>query len=41
MATVFGYHVYDPEHYGVVDFDNTGKALSIEENLPTQKATMQ
>ncbi len=31
MATVFGYHVHDPERYGVVDFDQTGKALSIEE----------
>ena len=31
MATVFGYHVHDPERYGVVDFDNAGKALSIEE----------
>jgi glucose-1-phosphate thymidylyltransferase len=31
MATVFGYHVHDPERYGVVDFDSTGKALSIEE----------
>ena len=30
-ATVFGYYVNDPERYGVVDFDNTGKALSIEE----------
>ncbi len=30
-ATVFGYHVHDPERYGVVDFDDTGKALSIEE----------
>ena len=30
MATVFGYHVQDPERYGVVDFDNAGKALSIE-----------
>ena len=31
MATIFGYHVNDPEHYGVVDFDNTGRILSIEE----------
>ena len=31
MATIFGYHVQDPERYGVVDFDNNGKTLSIEE----------
>jgi len=31
LATVFGYHVHDPQRYGVVDFDPTGKALSIEE----------
>ena len=30
-ATVFGYHVNDPERYGVVDFDNTGKVNSIVE----------
>jgi len=30
-ATVFAYHVNDPQRYGVVDFDNTGKAQSIEE----------
>ena len=30
-ATVFGYHVTDPERYGVVDFDDKGQALSIEE----------
>ena len=30
-ATVFAYHVNDPERYGVVHFDNDGKALGIEE----------
>lgn len=31
MATVFGYYVKDPQSYGVVEFDNCGKVLSIEE----------
>ena len=30
-ATIFGYHVQDPERYGVVEFDEKGHAISIEE----------
>src|SRR5512136_190112 len=30
-ATIFGYHVNDPERYGVVEFDGHGQAISIEE----------
>lgn len=30
-ATVFGYYVDDPERFGIVEFDKTGKAVSIEE----------
>jgi len=38
MATVFGHHVHDPERYGVVDFDASGKALSIEEKPEKPKS---
>lgn len=37
-ATVFGYYVSDPERYGVVDFDNSGKATSIEEKPANPKS---
>ncbi|MDB4792835.1 glucose-1-phosphate thymidylyltransferase RfbA, partial [bacterium] len=37
-ATVFGYHVNDPERYGVVDFNEEGKALSIEEKPSEPKS---
>ena len=37
-ATIFGYHVKDPERFGVVDFDTNGKVTSIEEKPKNPKS---
>ncbi|MDH1146519.1 glucose-1-phosphate thymidylyltransferase RfbA [Pseudomonas mosselii] len=37
-ASVFAYHVHDPERYGVVEFDKAGKAVSLEEKPKQPKS---
>jgi glucose-1-phosphate thymidylyltransferase len=38
MATVFGYHVHDPERYGVAEFDANGTVMSLEEKPEEPKS---
>lgn len=38
LATIFGYHVDDPERYGVAEFDESGRCLSIEEKPRNPKS---
>jgi glucose-1-phosphate thymidylyltransferase len=38
-ATIFGYHVQDPERYGIVEFDRLGRAISIEEKPKQPKSS--
>ena len=37
-ATIFAYHVHDPERYGVAEFDKNGTVLSIEEKLAVPRS---
>ena len=37
-STIFGYHVKDPERFGVVEFDDSGKVISIEEKPKQPKS---
>jgi glucose-1-phosphate thymidylyltransferase len=38
-ATIFAYHVQNPEHYGVIEFDAEGRALSLEEKPKQPKSS--
>ncbi|MDQ0232758.1 glucose-1-phosphate thymidylyltransferase RfbA [Metabacillus malikii] len=38
-ATVFGYHVQDPQRFGVVEFDEDGKVISVEEKPEVPKSS--
>jgi glucose-1-phosphate thymidylyltransferase len=38
-ATVFAYHVKDPQRYGVVEFDNQGRAVGLEEKPPKPRSS--
>lgn len=37
-ATIFGYHVHDPERFGIVEFDENGKVISVEEKPENPKS---
>ena len=37
-ATIFAYHVHDPERYGIVEFDVNGRVLSLEEKPPRPRS---
>jgi len=38
-ATIFAYHVHDPERYGVVEFDSAGRAVSLEEKPKSPRSS--
>jgi glucose-1-phosphate thymidylyltransferase len=38
LATVFGYHVHDPQRYGVAEFDDNGSVISLEEKPEQPKS---